>query len=343
MAQTEKNRIRAGVIGVGKMGGFHLAKLLQNPRCEVVGIFDPDLDRAHVLAAEKGVKAFSNLGELLFEIDAAIIASPTDFHFSVAREAMAAGVHVLVEKPLAPTSQQAKELVEMAEKQKLVLTVGHLERFRLQHFLNELGLRDFSGFNFIEADRLHSQGGREEERIDVISDLMIHDLDLVLSLAAQLPTGLSAIGMQVLTRHSDIANARLEFPDGAIANINASRVSTHVQRKFRIFGKNQYVSMDFLNQRAVLVERAESGLIQQRSIETTVDCLEKQTEQFLNCIATRQAPLVTGRQALDALVWMERIQEQILQRRQLLQSDAQKPKAENVNFEGTTQWQPKFS
>lgn len=335
MAELADNlaKVRTAVVGVGKMGQFHLSKLLASPHSEFVGIFDADVERARVVAAQSGVRAFETLSELLFETDALVVATPTDFHFTVAKEALLAGVHVLVEKPIASTSLQAAELVELAESRNLLLMAGHLERYRLRHFLEELGLANFQGFHFIEADRLHSQGGREEDRIDVISDLMIHDLDLVLSLKSTSPTALSAIGMPVLTRHSDIANARLEFADGAVANLNASRVSTHVQRKFRIFGNSVYLSLDFLNQTGVCVQRDESGRIQHRSVQTQVDCLEKQAIQFLRCALDRSVtPLVTGRQALEALKWTERIQAHVGERRLVLEDRTKE----------TIPWQPKF-
>lgn len=338
---TTTTRVRTAVVGAGKMGQFHVAKLVAHPQSDFVGIFDTHPDRTQDVAAKNGVRAFDNLAELLYEADAVVVATPTEFHYQVAKEALLAGVHVLVEKPIASNSRQAAELVELADSQDLLLMSGHLERYRLRHFLEELGFGDYQGFQFIEADRLHAQGGREQDRIDVISDLMIHDLDLVLSLKKLSPSSLSAIGMPIVTRHSDISNARLEFADGAIANINASRVSTNVQRKFHIFGSNVYFSMDFLNQTATCVQRDESGRIQHRSLQVSVDCLLKQTHEFLRCVQDRsKVPLVTGREALEALVWTERIQASVAERRQLLEGGALES---SIDGKERPQWPTKFS
>jgi predicted dehydrogenase len=336
----EKLKVRTAVIGTGKMGQFHLAKLAAHPESHLIGIFDSDAEKARTLAARFGIRFYENLNELLFEADAVVIATPTESHHTLAKDALNAGVHVLVEKPIASTAAQAEALVQLAKSQNLLLMVGHLERYRLRHFLTELGLNPAPDFLFVEADRLHTDGGREQNRIDVVSDLMIHDLDLILSLKASAPTSVSAIGMPVSTSLVDIANARLEFADGAVANVSTSRVSTHMQRKFRIYGGNFYASLDFLNQSATCrysssVAGVSGGDLKSKTVEIKVDCLEKQTDELLRCVADRtQQPLVSGQQALEALRWTERVQAAVHQRTQLLQP---------VRAKEPASWQPKFS
>ena len=229
-----------GVIGVGSLGFHHARILRETPGARMVGVYDANAERAAAVAAELGVRAFSDLREFLDEVEAAIIAVPTVEHHRVAMQALDHGVHLLIEKPLATTLEQADEIVTRAAERGLLVATGHVERFNAAVRAAEQYVRSP---RFVESHRLAPFNPRGTD-VAVVLDLMIHDIDLVLSLVRAPVTQVDAVGVPVLTPSVDIANARLRFEGGAVANITASRVSRERMRKIRLFQPSGYLSLD---------------------------------------------------------------------------------------------------
>lgn len=233
-------RIRMGVVGVGSLG-FHHARLLREiPQVDLVGIHDVDARRLNEVAAALDVRAVAELDRLLAEVEALVIAVPTVAHEEVALAALERGVHVLIEKPIAPTLEAADRILEAAAASGALVQIGHVERFNGALRACEPYLEEPL---FIESHRLAPFGVRGTD-VAVVLDLMIHDLDLVLSLASRTVTSIAAVGVPVLTSSPDIANARLEFEGGGVANLTASRVSLDRMRKIRFFQRSGYISLD---------------------------------------------------------------------------------------------------
>lgn len=305
------DKLRVGVIGVGRMGSLHIAKYSLLPGVEIVGVYDSNTTASQKAKEVFKVKAFENLNELLFEADAVSIATSTESHYRIARMAFEAGVHVLLEKPITETVDEALELVNLAKKHELVFQVGFVERFRYRELSKSLLP---SKVLFVASDRLSSSVGRERQ-IDVISDLMIHDLDLALSLISEQPSTVSALGLAVITDCIDVANARLEFPGGSVVNLNASRVSEKPMRKFRVFSSDHYASIDFMNNNVVVARRGSDSKMDRLTINCTeLDALRGQSEQFVDCVKFNRTPLVTGEDGLRALQAVENIRRQIDER-----------------------------
>ena len=233
--------LRVGVVGVGYLGRFHAQKLAGLDSADLIGVYDAKIETATAVAAVVGTAAFESYAALAEKIDAVSIAASTPAHYRLAKYFLEQGVHVFVEKPITETSAQAAELVNLADARRLKLQVGHIERFNPALLAAREHLHDI---RFVECHRLAAFKTRGAD-VDVVLDLMIHDLDMVLSLIQADPIKVSAMGLPVLTKTVDIANARIEFDNGAVANVTASRVSTNAQRKFRAFQANQYLSIDF--------------------------------------------------------------------------------------------------
>ncbi len=229
-----------GVVGVGSLG-FHHARILRDVAgAALVGIYDVDEARAAQVSAELGVRAFSSLDGLLAEVEAAVVAVPTTRHAEVALAALERGVHLLIEKPIAPSLEEADRIVDAADARGLLVATGHVERFNGALRACEAYLE---GPRFVESHRLAPFNPRGTD-VAVVLDLMIHDIDLVLGLVGEEVDTVHAIGVPVLTGSTDIANARLSFAGGAVANITASRVSLERMRKIRFFQRSGYVSLD---------------------------------------------------------------------------------------------------
>jgi len=244
--------LRAAVIGVGHLGRHHARLMKEVPGVELVGVVDRDLDRARAVAGDLDVPAADEPG-MLGPLDAASVAVPTSAHGAVACPLLERGVHLLVEKPMAATLEEARRMADLARARRLVLQVGHIERFNpALRVVRELGIRP----RFIEAHRLAPFNFRTLDS-SVVMDLMIHDLDLVLDLAAAPLTRVDAVGGAVLGRQVDIANARLTFEDGCVANVTASRVSFEPLRRTRYFTEECFVSLDFAARKAFVVKKAD--------------------------------------------------------------------------------------
>ena len=310
MAET----IRAGVIGVGALGRHHARVWAGTAGAALAGVYDTDAGRAAAVAAEYGCQVYADLGALLAGTDAVSVAVPTVAHHAVTRQALEAGCDVLLEKPMTPTLSEADGLIALAEARQRVLQVGHIERFNpATAALLAVG----RGARFVEVHRLGSFSPRSLD-VDVVLDLMVHDLHIVLALDGSEPVQIEAVGVPVLTPRVDIANARLRFASGLIANLTASRVSLEKVRKFRVFAPRTYVSADF-GAREAQIYKLEVGSGGAPRIETTrqgapdQEPLRLQIEAFLGCVRDRSRPLVSGadgRRALAlALTILERMAE----------------------------------
>ena len=289
--------LRAAVIGVGYMGRFHAQKLASCAGVRLVAVADADAARASEIAAELGCAAETDFRRVLGGIEAAAVAVPTEAHYEVVRACLEAGVNVLVEKPVARSVEEADELLGLARRKRLVLQVGHLERFNPAF---RALAADAGRPLFIDIERLAPFKPRGTD-VDVVLDLMIHDLDLVLALAGAPVEAVSACGFRVLTDAIDIANARIEFADGCVASVSASRVSQSPVRKLRIIRANEYVSADLQGHRLRYVRKGEGGIVEtERSFERT-DALRMQAEAFVRAIRERDTPPVGGDEGRRAL------------------------------------------
>lgn len=296
--------IKAGVVGVGHLGAFHAEKYALLDNVELVGIYDSDLDRARVVSEKLSVPTFDDLDELYLKCDAVSIAAPTFAHYELARNALLKNVDVLIEKPITTTETEAKTLIELADKHQCILQVGLLERYNPAFTETS---RLFSNPRFIEVHRLSPFSFRSVD-IDVILDLMIHDLDLVHEIIKSPITSIDAVGIPVISDKTDIANVRIHFQKGEVANLTASRVSFNRERKVRIFQPDGYFSLDFGNFSATICRRQEAiypeTLPKITSEELTFpqsDNLLLEIEDFIDAVRQRRKPIVSGKEGLLAL------------------------------------------
>jgi predicted dehydrogenase len=296
-------RLQVGVIGVGYLGRFHAQKYAGLPGTELVGVADLNRERAGQVAQELNTRAYQDYRELLPRVQALSVAVPTSAHFAVVRDALTAGCQVLVEKPLAVTVAEADDLVALARDRGRLLMVGHLERF---HSAMEELKRRVSRPRFIESHRL----GFFKERgtdVDVVLDLMIHDLDHALNLVPSEVREIRAAGISVLSDRVDLANARLEFADGCIANLTASRMSFKSMRKFRLFQADAYLAVDFENRELTAAFRQEGALgpLPGVALETKrypqEDILLKEIAAFVEAVLNGREPPISGQAGRAAL------------------------------------------
>jgi predicted dehydrogenase len=316
--------MKAGVLGVGSLGYHHARLLREVPGAEMAGVYDDDPARLEKVSAELGVRAFRSRDELLESVDAAVIAVPTTAHAQVALAAIDAGVHLLIEKPIAHTLQEAEAIVDAAAARKLVVATGHVERFNGALRACEPYLDDP---RFIESHRLAPFNPRGTD-VAVVLDLMIHDIDLVLSLAGRGVEGVDAVGVPVLTPGADIANARISFEGGAVANITASRVSFERMRKIRFFQHSGYMSLDLaagtgeflrLKPGARMPEgevgvAALLGLVERIELKGDgTEPLRAELEAWVAAVRGEAPLVVSGEDGRDALAVALRIMERIEQ------------------------------
>jgi predicted dehydrogenase len=241
--------LKIGLFGVGHLGKFHLNNWKEIEGIELVGFYDPNNETAKEVTAKYGLKRFANANDLLDKIDAADIVAPTDYHFQLCEAAVKKGKHVFVEKPLTHTIETGKQLVEMVKEAGVKLQVGHVERFNPAYLaVKEMNLNPM----FIEVHRLSQFNPRGTE-VSVILDLMIHDIDIVLSLVKSDVKNISASGVAVMTDTPDIANVRMEFNNGCVVNLTSSRISMKKMRKMRIFQKDAYIGIDFLEKKTEII------------------------------------------------------------------------------------------
>ena len=310
------SQVKCAVVGVGYLGRFHAQKYKAINEAELVGVCDASPERAKQVADELGTKAFGDYRELKGKVEAVTVASTTRTHYEIAKYFLENGVHVNVEKPMTVTISEADELVRIAKKNTLKLQVGHVERFNpaLTAAKEKLGIP-----LFIEVHRLAPFKPRGVD-VDVVLDLMIHDIDVVLSLVRSPVTSVAAVGSPILTKYVDIANARLEFESGAVANITASRVSQSATRKFRVFQRDQYLSIDFGTGEVNLTTKTGEWKDDSIPLEMEAWNLEKgdallaETKAFVTAIQKNTAVVVPGEDGLTALKVATEIQREIEKR-----------------------------
>lgn len=308
-------KIRAAVIGVGYLGRFHAQKYAQIGGCELVAVVDPSPQARDGTAAELGTRSLADHQALIGEVDVVSVVTPTPGHFAIARDFLAGGAHVLVEKPITETLEEARELIRLARERRRVLQVGHLERFNAVVLAAEPYLK---APRFIECNRLAPYRERGTD-VNVVLDLMIHDIDIVQSIVNASIRSIDAIGTPVFSSEIDIANARIHFDNGCVANVTASRVSMKTERKLRLFSPQDeaYLSLD-LQQKILTVIRKRSGAaggelpvsIEERSFDQG-DALKAEIESFLDCVRTGGEPVVSGEAGLRALATAIRITDQV--------------------------------
>jgi predicted dehydrogenase len=301
MAQPE-DIVASGVVGVGYLGKFHAEKYASSSKAKLIGIVDIDELRVNEIGAALAAPAYTDYRNLFGKVQCVSIAVPTRLHYQVARDFIDAGIDVLVEKPLTASIAEARELVAAAQKKNVLLQVGHLERFnpairRLEGVIREP--------KFVECHRLAPFVERGTD-VDVVLDLMIHDIDVIASLVRAPTERVEAVGVPVLTERPDIANARIKFANGCIANITASRVSLKRERKIRFFQPDAYISIDYDQRRAQIFYKPAPGAgwldIRTETVEIKEgDALADEIDSFLECVRTRQHPLVGGAEGLRAL------------------------------------------
>lgn len=291
------NKLRVGVVGVGHIGTNHARLYAGVENGEFTAIYDTDGAKAEQVAREFGTTAASSLKDFAARIDAASIATPTSSHFEVARELLEAGKHLLIEKPIAEKTADASALAELAAKRQLVLQVGHVERFNpVLGALEERLTRP----RFIEAHRLSPYPNRSTD-IGVVLDLMIHDLEIILHLVRSPVDTIDAVGVPVLSRGEDIANARLRFENGCVANVTSSRISPERMRKIRVFQEDAYLSLDYQTQTGDIYRRSATGINREDVAIEPGEPLKRQLAAFIECAATGRAPKVSGLEATAAL------------------------------------------
>jgi predicted dehydrogenase len=291
-------KVRVAVAGAGVFGRNHLRVIRESGQAELAGVFDLDAAKAQAVAQEFGCRAYESLEDLAGHAQAAVVAVPTVAHCRVACHLLDAGLDVMVEKPVAVTVAEAEQMNTAARQHGRVLQCGHLERFNpaVQAAMKLVTLP-----LFFEIHRLSIFTPRSLD-VDVVSDLMIHDLDILLAITGRMPEEVRAAGIPVLSARADIANVRLAFSGGCIANLTASRVSTERVRKLRFFQPRQYVSVDYAKQECVAIGVDENRSVQfQPQAIRKEEPLRRQFASFLDCIATRNPPLVDGVAASRAL------------------------------------------
>jgi predicted dehydrogenase len=297
-------KVRVGVIGVGSLGQHHARIYAELPGVDLIGVYDANTGRAESIAKKNKTKAFPTIEALAAEIEAASIAVPTDLHREVGGGLLEKGLHLLIEKPIAATTAEAEELVGLAQSKGAILQVGHIERFNpVMSFLEEAAKEP----RFIEAHRLapypparkglHPRG----TEVSVILDLMIHDLEVILHLVRSPVKEIRAVGVPVLSPSEDIANVRLSFENGCVANVTASRISPEKMRKIRVFLGDAYISLDYQNQAGEMYRKTEKGITREKVPIDKGEPLANELRAFSDCVAHHGEPVVSGEHAAEAL------------------------------------------
>ena len=297
-------KLKVGVVGVGSLGQWHARIYAELDSAELVGVYDVDARRAAEVAARYGTSAFADLDELASRIEAASVVVPTDRHFEIFSNLAAHGLHMLVEKPIAPSLREAEDMVAIAQAKDLLLQVGHVERFNpVMQFLED----NLSHPRFVEATRLSPYPPPRDgapprgTEVSVVLDLMIHDLDIILHLVRSPVRSVHAVGIPVLSPTEDIANVRLSFENRCVANITASRISRDRMRKIRVFQDDSYVSLDYLNQEGVLCRKTDGSIESEQVPIDKGEPLAAELASFVHCVQTRRDPVVSGEHGSQAL------------------------------------------
>jgi predicted dehydrogenase len=297
-------KLKIAVIGVGYLGKFHAQKYAQLPEAELVAVCDSSAEVAKAIADEHGVEFYTDYNQLIDKVDAVSIVVPTQKHYEVAKVFLENGVHVLLEKPITSTVEQARELVNIADENNLVFQIGHLERFNPAVMALDDVLKEAQ---FIESHRIAPFNPRGAD-VNVVLDLMIHDIDIILDFVRSPVKSIQTNGVPVLSNDIDVANARIQFENGCVANVTASRVSMKSERKMRIFQPDAYITIDFQNKKLGVHRKGEGemfpGIAEIDSLEREFeqgDALLAESVAFLKSINEKSRPVVSGEDGMRAL------------------------------------------
>lgn len=294
---------RVGVVGTGYLGRLHARILTEMPEVTAAGFVEASDEVAAEISKNLGLKRFASVAELAREIDAAVVATPTTLHFEVASQLLESGCDVMVEKPITATVDEARRLIDLAAERAQIIQVGHVERYNPAVMAVSSIIRDV---RYVEAERLGVFVGRSLD-VDVLLDLMIHDLNLVLSLLKQQVVDIRAVGVPVLTDKVDLANVRLELENGAVANLTASRVSQDRVRKVRLFSSDSYISIDTREQEVKGYRLADRSIQPLEIAVTKKEPLRAELESFAACVQNRRRPIVSGDDGLAAVELAKRV------------------------------------
>ena len=321
-------KLKVGVIGTGHLGKLHTKLFKQVEGCDFIGVYDKDIEKAKSVAEEFQVNYFQSIEELINKVDAVSIVATTSAHYELVKKAFENNKHVFVEKPITATISEGEELVKIAEQKKLNFQVGHIERFNPA--LISLDKYDLNPL-FIQTDRL-SQFNPRGTDVAVVLDLMIHDIDIILSLVKSEVANLSASGVAVVSDTIDIANARLEFENGAVANVTASRISQKKMRKMRMFQRDTYITLDFITGVSEVYRLVSPGeipenpflsfgeigvgerkkvVVYEQPEQKEINALQHELQLFVNSVLNKTKPAVTGADGLKALKVAEMIIQKI--------------------------------
>lgn len=299
-------RIKVAVVGVGHLGSIHAQIYREIENCSLVAVCDIDKGRLNEVSGRLGASPCSDYKELFNKVDAVSIAVPTRLHHRIAADFLKRHIHVLVEKPFTSNLKEADSLIKIAKNNKLILQVGHIERFNSAFSATQKLIRNPK---FIECHRLSPFPNRSLD-VGVVLDLMIHDIDIVLGLVDSPLKKIEAVGVAVLTEFEDIANARLNFKNGCVCNLTVSRVSDEWMRKIRIFLKNAYISLDYKNEEAFIYSKTHQGITKVSLPIEKEQPLKKELSAFIDCIIQNKEPLVSGyvgRQALAVALAIQKL------------------------------------
>ena len=301
------SKVKIAVIGIGYLGEFHAQKYKANKDADLIGIVDTNKQRSEEISNKIGVKSYNDYKSIIDQVDAVSIVVPTNLHYKIAKFFIENKKHVLIEKPFASNTAEARKLKNISEKNQIILQIGHLERFN-KAFVE---LKDkVKNPLFIECNRISPFKIRGTE-VDVIMDLMIHDLDIIMSINKSKIKNIHASGISVLTNKTDIANARIVFEDNCVCNLSSSRISDKIERKMRVFQKNSYFSLDYQNsslgtykkiknKNAISIEKKEKSFPQNDSLKDEID-------SFVKCIKNNKKAVVDASDGLNALTYALKI------------------------------------
>jgi predicted dehydrogenase len=301
------NKPRIAVVGIGHLGSIHAKILKGMDNCLLCGICDTDKPRLNEVSRQLDVSGFGDYRELFGKIDAVIIAVPTKLHHKIARDFLEQKVHTFVEKPFTTTLQEADSLIKAAKANNLILQVGHIERFNSAFSATQKLIKQPK---FIECHRLSPFPHRSLD-VGVVLDIMIHDIDIILGLVPSKIKKIESVGINVLTQMEDIANARICFENGCVANLTASRVSDETMRKIRIFQEDTYISLDYKEAKASVYKKSGAVITKEDLPIEKEQPLQREIASFVDCITSRKQPLVSGIVARGALAVALKIQKQI--------------------------------
>ncbi len=290
-------KLKVAVIGTGALGSVHAKIYSELIDVELVGICDTDNNRLSEMSKKLGIEGFKDYHRLLGKADAVSIVVPTKDHYSISKDFLESGTHLLIEKPITQTVEEADRLLSIAKSRNLTLAVGHVERFNAAI---EAILKIKGDIKFVECHRLGPFSPRIKD-VGVVLDLMIHDIDILLWLIKSPIKSIEAVGVKILTQHEDIANARIVFENGAVCNITASRVTEKAMRKIRIFQPNAYISLDYIQQDAVIYTKNLGGIVSRQIDIKKEKPLQKEITSFLDCVQTGKKPLASGEEGKQAL------------------------------------------